>query len=360
MFGLINANARLYSPYLGRFVSPDPLLNSEGSAWDYNPYVYANNNPYRFIDRNGEFAWMAIFAAFNAIWNTVNTVRNIKNIIHNGWDGLFFGAVDAVAGAFGGWAGPAFASVVGLETSSAISGAVSGAVSGLVSSTTEGLLNALYTQDWSNFSFTNCLMQTASSAVLGGIIGGLDAVHDGRSFWHGYEKGPTVCYKTGHPDVKQSTGANCCCACGQSVTDGRISQDQLRQVNNDARKIKGLETVDPNKVGTPDLGTYKVAAAKIGKEAEYVNYSPRKMFKRMMMGEDFGITYDVAGLNRAGEYSVGDHNVLMKGMLGPTWRKPNGSLIIRKPTNMWVMDPALGGVREITKSQLQSIIRVYK
>ena len=47
-------NARLYNPYLGRFVSPDPLLNSEGSAWDYNPYVYANNNPFKYIDRGGE------------------------------------------------------------------------------------------------------------------------------------------------------------------------------------------------------------------------------------------------------------------------------------------------------------------
>lgn len=68
---------------------------------------------------------------------------------------------------------------------------------------------------------------------------------------------------------------------------------------------------------------------------------------------------DVAGLNRAGEYSIGKHNVLMKRMLGPTWIKPNGSLIIRRPSNIWVMDPALGGVREITKGQLQTIIRVY-
>ena len=30
------------------------MLNSEGGAWDYNPYVYANNNPYKYIDRNGE------------------------------------------------------------------------------------------------------------------------------------------------------------------------------------------------------------------------------------------------------------------------------------------------------------------
>ena len=61
-------NARLYSPYLGRFVSPDPLLNSEGGPLLYNPYVYANNNPYKYIDRNGEFFWLvpAIFGGFAA------------------------------------------------------------------------------------------------------------------------------------------------------------------------------------------------------------------------------------------------------------------------------------------------------
>ena len=58
MFGLINANARLYNPYLGRFISPDPLLNSEGGPLDYNPYIYARNNPYKYIDRNGEFPWL--------------------------------------------------------------------------------------------------------------------------------------------------------------------------------------------------------------------------------------------------------------------------------------------------------------
>lgn len=69
MFGLLNANARLYSPYLGRFVSPDPLLTEEGSPLDFNPYVYARNNPYRYIDRNGEFWWIGpilIGAAMNA------------------------------------------------------------------------------------------------------------------------------------------------------------------------------------------------------------------------------------------------------------------------------------------------------
>ena len=50
-------------PYLGRFISPDPLLNSEGGPLDYNPYIYARNNPYRYIDRNGEFFWLVAIGA---------------------------------------------------------------------------------------------------------------------------------------------------------------------------------------------------------------------------------------------------------------------------------------------------------
>ena len=347
-------NSRLYSPYLGRFVSPDSLLNSEGGPLDYNPYIYARNNPYKYIDRNGEFWWIVAAAVFGGFGNVCANIDNISNA------GGFFKSfgIGAGAGALGGWLGPYAAAGFGFGTTGFISGAFTGAITGFTSSVTEGLLN--WAISGTKFSFTNCLMQTAFSAAIGGIMGGIDAVCHKKSFWHGYEKGPTVYFETGHPDVKQSTGANCSCACGQSVTDGIITQDQLRQVNNIVREIKGKKALDPEIDGTEDLGTYKVAAKVIGKKAKYVNYSSRKMFKRMMMGEDFGITYDVAGLNRAGEYSIGGHNVLMKRMLGPTWRKPNGSLVIRRPSNMWVMNPALGGVHEITEDQLQSIIRVYK
>ncbi len=83
MFGLINANARLYSPYLGRFVSPDPLLNSEGGPLLYNPYVYANNNPFKYIDRNGEFVWLvpAIFGGFAAAAVTSYYSENVLKSI---------------------------------------------------------------------------------------------------------------------------------------------------------------------------------------------------------------------------------------------------------------------------------------
>ena len=96
MFGLLNANARLYSPYLGRFVSPDPLLNCEGGAWDYNPYVYANNNPYKYIDRNGEFCGLVaclLDFAFNALFNAAveATVYSVTAAISGNWNaGDFF------------------------------------------------------------------------------------------------------------------------------------------------------------------------------------------------------------------------------------------------------------------------------
>lgn len=55
-FGLVNMNARLYDPLLGRFLSPDPYLQSPGFTQNYNRYSYAFNNPLKYKDENGEFA----------------------------------------------------------------------------------------------------------------------------------------------------------------------------------------------------------------------------------------------------------------------------------------------------------------
>ena len=89
MFGLMNANARLYNPYLGRFISPDPLLNSEGGPLDYNPYIYARNNPYKYIDRNGEFWWLV--AAIGAEALLGGATYSISAAITGEWNvGDFF------------------------------------------------------------------------------------------------------------------------------------------------------------------------------------------------------------------------------------------------------------------------------
>ena len=55
-YGLINMNARLYDPVLGRFLSPDPFVQSPDFSQNFNRYAYALNNPLKYKDPTGEFA----------------------------------------------------------------------------------------------------------------------------------------------------------------------------------------------------------------------------------------------------------------------------------------------------------------
>ncbi len=49
-FGLINMNARLYDPVLGRFIAPDALVASPFESNGYNRFMYCNNNPLMYTD----------------------------------------------------------------------------------------------------------------------------------------------------------------------------------------------------------------------------------------------------------------------------------------------------------------------
>lgn len=53
-FGLVNMNARLYDPILGRFLSPDPYVQMPYMSQNFNRYTYAMNNPLCYVDENGE------------------------------------------------------------------------------------------------------------------------------------------------------------------------------------------------------------------------------------------------------------------------------------------------------------------
>ena len=54
-FGLVNMNARLYDPAVGRFLSPDPLVQAPDNTQNYNRYSYCLNNPLRWTDNTGLF-----------------------------------------------------------------------------------------------------------------------------------------------------------------------------------------------------------------------------------------------------------------------------------------------------------------
>lgn len=54
--GLIYMGQRFYDPQLGRFISPDPDGVNLESAYNFNRYRYANDNPLRFRDPDGRQA----------------------------------------------------------------------------------------------------------------------------------------------------------------------------------------------------------------------------------------------------------------------------------------------------------------
>jgi len=51
--GLTYAGARFYDSVTGRFLAIDPVGFSEDNLQMFNRYAYANNNPFRFIDPDG-------------------------------------------------------------------------------------------------------------------------------------------------------------------------------------------------------------------------------------------------------------------------------------------------------------------
>ena len=60
--GIYNANARLYDPMTGRFLSPDPLIQNPESTQNFNRYSYCLNNPLKYTDPDGEFVTWRITA----------------------------------------------------------------------------------------------------------------------------------------------------------------------------------------------------------------------------------------------------------------------------------------------------------
>ncbi len=61
---LIHMNGRMYDPLLGRFLSPDPFIQSLAIGQSLNPYSYCWNNPLKYIDPSG-------FSIFSKIWKGI-------------------------------------------------------------------------------------------------------------------------------------------------------------------------------------------------------------------------------------------------------------------------------------------------
>ena len=56
--GLIYMQQRYYEPVSGRFLSTDQVGTNPNTGSSFNRYAYAQNNPYRYVDPDGRFAFL--------------------------------------------------------------------------------------------------------------------------------------------------------------------------------------------------------------------------------------------------------------------------------------------------------------
>ena len=134
--GLYYYNARYYDPQMGRFLTPDTIVQDPYDPQSLNRYVYCRNNPIIYNDPTGHFFWLPV-----AIGAVMNVAAN-SGRIHNGWDFMAFASFGASYGAAGA------------------------GVSGMTG--------------WSGFT---------ANVMTGGMIGGMTTSMAGGDFWEGAKWG---------------------------------------------------------------------------------------------------------------------------------------------------------------------------
>uniref|UniRef100_A0AB33J9L8 Teneurin-like YD-shell domain-containing protein n=1 Tax=Prevotella sp. GTC17260 TaxID=3236796 RepID=A0AB33J9L8_9BACT len=106
-FGLINMNARLYDPVLGRFLSPDPYVQMPDFTQSFNRYSYCLNNPLKYVDRDGKSLLLIVAAIAGAYIGGVASNKGELNPIAWDWKefstylGIGFGAILGYSCAYG-------------------------------------------------------------------------------------------------------------------------------------------------------------------------------------------------------------------------------------------------------------------
>lgn len=102
-FGLVNMNARLYEPIVGRVLSPDDFVQSPLYTQNYNRYSYALNNPLIYTDPTGDVIWIpiAIGAAFGGFAGY--QIAHSKGYDFNDWQTYGYIAGGAVIGGASGY-----------------------------------------------------------------------------------------------------------------------------------------------------------------------------------------------------------------------------------------------------------------
>ena len=83
--GLYYEGARYYDPTTGRFITQDSITGVQEDPMSLNRYIYARDNPMRYIDPNGHASqqdfWNFITSTINFLNSIQSTIANLQNLV---------------------------------------------------------------------------------------------------------------------------------------------------------------------------------------------------------------------------------------------------------------------------------------
>lgn len=207
--GLVNMNARMYDPTIGQMLAPDNYISMPLSPGGYNRFLYANGNPLKFIDPDGNHPIVVaaiIGAAVGAASYTASVALSPGGFNNWNWWGLAKSVgLGAVSGAATAGIGQIFTSsgvvaALGNTGTAFAQGGAHGLVQGSISSLTGGSFiegfasGALGSLGASGFEslFPELARSAAGTIGFGALAGGVGAEATGGDFWRGAIMGGMV------------------------------------------------------------------------------------------------------------------------------------------------------------------------
>lgn len=185
--GLYFYSARYYDPEIGRFVSPDTIVQSPFNPQTLNRYSYCNNNPINYIDPSGH-SWFSKFFGkiFGVIAGVVGTIvtgnamvgfqlysmfDSLGTAVNTGNWGGFAGGL--AGGILGGIAGVSWATSIAKSLGEASYTFGGGFMIGAAEFGSAGFGSSFGQSLGSGESFSEAIKQGAISFGIGSITGGL-------------------------------------------------------------------------------------------------------------------------------------------------------------------------------------------
>ena len=174
LFEVVNMDGRMYDPVIGRFLSPDPIIQSPDFSQSLNRYAYCLNNPLSLVDPSGyswfSKNWKSLVAAAVGI-----TVTALTGNLYAGAKGIEAAVGAMVAGAAGGAAGAMTGALLngcnlGQVAKATFTGAFWGGVSGFLNNAAGG---GTFLEQLFKHSFTDAWLEGIQGGnALHGLISG--------------------------------------------------------------------------------------------------------------------------------------------------------------------------------------------